>query len=164
MHHWANRFLARRQYPIRFIGRQESEIEALSKCSVTGVLIEPTRIGEPASARGLPRPLGGQRGQRASPLLPLAVPSQSSRRRWWCRFSLGKRGALLEMCKPRTQTWKLLSPPMLGPAEVSNLTFFIFLAGLLFFPGPAPTNEVESIVALCTLGANFKLSGKLNRK
>jgi hypothetical protein len=32
---------------------------------------------------------------------------------------------------------------------MSNLTSFIFLAGLLFFPGPAPANEAESIAALC---------------
>jgi hypothetical protein len=32
---------------------------------------------------------------------------------------------------------------------MSNLTFFIVLAGLLFFPGPAPADEAESIAALC---------------
>jgi Helix-turn-helix domain len=31
----------------------------------------------------------------------------------------------------------------------SFLTSFMVLAGLLFFPGPAPANEVESIAALC---------------
>jgi len=32
---------------------------------------------------------------------------------------------------------------------MSNLTSFIVLAGLLFFPGPAPADEAESIAALC---------------
>ena len=32
---------------------------------------------------------------------------------------------------------------------MSNLTSFIVLAGLLFFPGPAPAAEAESIAALC---------------
>jgi hypothetical protein len=30
-----------------------------------------------------------------------------------------------------------------------NLTSFIVLAGLLFFPGPAPADEAGSIAALC---------------
>jgi hypothetical protein len=33
--------------------------------------------------------------------------------------------------------------------KMSNLTSFIFLAGLLFFPGPASANEAESIAASC---------------
>jgi hypothetical protein len=33
--------------------------------------------------------------------------------------------------------------------KMSNLTSFIVLAGLLFFPGPAPADEAESIAALC---------------
>jgi hypothetical protein len=33
--------------------------------------------------------------------------------------------------------------------KMSNLTSFIVLAGLLFFPGPAPANEAEPIAALC---------------
>ena len=32
---------------------------------------------------------------------------------------------------------------------MSNLTSFIVLAGLLFFPGPAPANEAEPNAALC---------------
>jgi hypothetical protein len=32
---------------------------------------------------------------------------------------------------------------------MSNLTSFIVLAGLLFFPGPAPADEAGSIAALC---------------
>src|SRR5262245_16776692 len=32
---------------------------------------------------------------------------------------------------------------------MSNLTFFIALAGLLFFPGPAPAAETERTAALC---------------
>jgi len=38
-------------------------------------------------------------------------------------------------------------PPMC--LSMSNLTFFIVLAGLLLFPGPAPADEAESIAALC---------------
>jgi transcription initiation factor TFIIIB Brf1 subunit/transcription initiation factor TFIIB len=30
-----------------------------------------------------------------------------------------------------------------------SLTFFIVLAGLLFFPGPAPAAETEPLAALC---------------
>jgi hypothetical protein len=33
--------------------------------------------------------------------------------------------------------------------KMSNLTSFIVLAGLLFFPGPAPADEAGSIAALC---------------
>jgi len=32
---------------------------------------------------------------------------------------------------------------------MSNLTYFIVLAGLLLFPGPAPAAETEPIAALC---------------
>jgi hypothetical protein len=32
---------------------------------------------------------------------------------------------------------------------MSNLTFFIVLAGLLLFPGPAPAGEREPVAALC---------------
>jgi IclR helix-turn-helix domain len=32
---------------------------------------------------------------------------------------------------------------------MSHLTFFIVLAGLLFFPGPAPAAETEPLAALC---------------
>ena len=33
--------------------------------------------------------------------------------------------------------------------KMSNLTFFIVLAGLLLFPGPTPAAETEPIAALC---------------
>jgi hypothetical protein len=33
--------------------------------------------------------------------------------------------------------------------KMSNLTSFIVLTGLLFFPGPAPANEAEPTAALC---------------
>jgi hypothetical protein len=33
--------------------------------------------------------------------------------------------------------------------KMSNLTYFIVLAGLLLFPGPAPAAETEPIAALC---------------
>ena len=32
---------------------------------------------------------------------------------------------------------------------MSNLPFFIVLAGLLLFPGPAPAGEREPVAALC---------------
>src|SRR5262249_8653821 len=33
--------------------------------------------------------------------------------------------------------------------KMSNLTFFIVLAGISFFPGPAPAAEREPLAALC---------------
>jgi hypothetical protein len=36
-----------------------------------------------------------------------------------------------------------------GANKMSNLTSSIILAGLLFFPVPAPADEVEPIAALC---------------
>ena len=34
-------------------------------------------------------------------------------------------------------------------SKMSNLSFFMVLAGLLLFPGPAPAAETEPIAALC---------------
>jgi hypothetical protein len=46
---------------------------------------------------------------------------------------------------------------------MSYLTSFIFLAGLLFFPGPAPANEAESITALCAR-REFQAVGKAQQE
>src|SRR5262249_48715228 len=64
------------------------------------------------------RPLGTASTMPARARRIRSPVPRTSRRRWWCRFCPGKRGALLEMCKPRTHTWKLFSPPVIGPAEV----------------------------------------------
>ena len=71
----------------------------------------------------------------------------------------GNTGGDVSVLGPRRRKSQLL----IQGNKMSKLTSFIALAGLFFFPGPAPAAETERLRHYA-LGAIFKLSGRLKRK